>query len=106
MYRLVEDRLCNAVSVDAIVSEETVLAGTSTWVIRERRQYGVIVQFQGNERRWWVVCRVFRSDLLTENMVVQWRCSQVDTVTTLVCLRGGIQDLLTVDELLGSAKEE
>ena len=53
--------------------------------VTKRRQDGVILRLERKQWWWWLIGRVFRSDLLSEEMIVE-RGGCDERVTTLVFL--------------------
>jgi hypothetical protein len=40
--------------------------------VLEWRKNAVVLGLQREQRLWWLVCRIFGVDLLSEEVVVQW----------------------------------
>jgi hypothetical protein len=70
MDRLMKDGATSADGGRSDTGEKTVDRTQPTGVVRQRRQYGIVLQLQGDDGGRWVICGILGCDLLSENVIV------------------------------------
>lgn len=82
MYGLMKNRSAATVRINGW-RQDAVGSICSARSIRKRRKDRVVIGFEGEKRRWWGVCGVFRGDFLAEYMVVEGRsCDDLSSIRT------------------------